>query len=434
MTAAFGRYRVEGLLGRGGMGEVYRAYDPLNHRYVALKQLTRDLAHDPLGRVRFEREMRLLARIQSPHVVPVLDFGQVDGRLYLAMELLEGDDLDDVLDRGPLPVARAVDVVCQVAVALQAAHTAGLVHRDVKPGNIKLDGDHVYLLDFGIAVSTTGTTGLTKSGMFIGSVDYMAPERFGAGAASAQSDVYSLGCLLFECLTGHKPFPGKNLPAIISAHLTQDPPRPSTLAPQVPWALDEVVVKAMAKRPDDRMPSASAFIAAARTSLDTTTVEQPVEIAPAARRGWRVPLLSLGLGACAVLLALLIPSLSPIGIVKPSPTSLPSTTPPPSAPPTAEMAPPPAEWIRGTATITGCGGEFSTPNSTTPVLLSFENARADSVALVVYWVDFDGAQRFWFSLRPGDKVDQRTWAGHRWVIADRACLAVVIGPGKVVVS
>ncbi|SES44561.1 protein kinase domain-containing protein [Actinokineospora terrae] len=422
MSEAFGRYRVEGLLGRGGMGEVHRAYDETHHRYVALKRLAPGLARDPVGRARFQREMALLARMRSPHVVPVLDFGEVDGRPYLAMALLEGEDLDVVLARGPLPVARAVDVVCQVAVALQAAHAAGLVHRDVKPGNIKLDGDHVHLLDFGIARSTAGTTGLTTTGMFIGTVDYMAPERFGATAGDVRSDVYSLGCLLFECLTARKPFPGPNAAAIIHAHLSQAPPRPSALAPRVPAVVDEVVVRAMAKRPEDRMPSASAFIAAARAGLGVTKLGPPVEIEPVVRRRKRVPLLPLGLGVVGLLVGVLVSWQSPVETVE-------------SRPPSAAVTSPrPVEGISGTAVITGCGGSSPSPRSETPALLTFENARTDGIALVVSWVDFDGVQRFWFSLPAGDKVDQRTWAGHRWVIADRACLAVVAGPGTVVVG
>ncbi|MEU5692833.1 protein kinase [Actinosynnema sp. NPDC020468] len=301
MSEQFGPYRIESLLGRGGMGEVHRAYDTANERYVALKRLPASLAHDEEFRARFRREARLLSRLSAPHVIPIHDFGEIDGRLYLDMFLVEGRDLDKVLAQGRLSPARTVDVIGQLGSALDAAHATGLVHRDVKPSNVLLsqvDGaDFVYLLDFGIARSTSGTTGLTATGAAIGTLDYMAPERFVTGEADVRSDVYALGCLLHECLTGAKPFPAGNMPALIHAHLSVPPPSPSTAVPDVPVALDGVVALAMAKEPTTRYATAGALASAARAALTAggsaptpTRVETPpppatrIDVAPSSRQ------------------------------------------------------------------------------------------------------------------------------------------------------
>jgi len=210
----FGPYRIEGLLGRGGMGEVYQAYDESHRRMVALKVLTPFLAEDESYRARFRRESELAARLREAHVVPIHSFGEIEGRLFLDMRLVDGADLATVLaEHGALPVERAVDIVSQVARALDAAHADGLIHRDVKPSNVLVsyrdensDQDFVYLVDFGIA-RTAEDDGqrLTLTGAALGSFDYMAPERFLEGAIDRRTDVYSLACLLYECLTGKPP-------------------------------------------------------------------------------------------------------------------------------------------------------------------------------------------------------------------------------------
>ena len=210
----FGPYRLEELIGRGGMGEVHRAFDTVRKRTVALKRLRPSLLTDPEFQARFRAESELAARLRSAHVIPIHDYGEIDGQLFIDMRLVEGEDLADRLTaRGGLDPAHVVDVLDQIAGALDAAHAAGLVHRDVKPSNVLLspqDGiggrDFAYLVDFGIARAADGTGSLTGSGPIVGTVDYMAPERFERSSADHRVDVYSLTCVLFESLTGEKPF------------------------------------------------------------------------------------------------------------------------------------------------------------------------------------------------------------------------------------
>ncbi|EOD68459.1 serine/threonine-protein kinase, partial [Amycolatopsis vancoresmycina] len=177
----FGPYRIEGLLGRGGMGEVHRAYDTAHDRVVALKLLSDPFVADEAFRARFRRESQIVARLREPHVIPIHAYGEIDGRLYLDMRLVEGRDLKELLEAGPLEPGRAAEIVAQVAGALDAAHADGLVHRDVKPSNVLVtDAGFVYLVDFGIARSMTAEgTSITGTGNVIGTLDYMAPERFG---------------------------------------------------------------------------------------------------------------------------------------------------------------------------------------------------------------------------------------------------------------
>jgi serine/threonine kinase PknH len=191
MAEAFGPYRVGELLGRGGMGEVHRAYDTVHDRVVALKRLSATHNDDEDFRARFRRESRIAARLREPHVIPIHAYGEIDGRLYLDMRLVEGRDLAAVIADGPLDPARAVRLIAQVAGALDAAHADGLVHRDVKPSNILVTpDDFVYLVDFGIARSVLPAgTHLTASGAVIGTLDYLAPERFGDGLVDGRADV-----------------------------------------------------------------------------------------------------------------------------------------------------------------------------------------------------------------------------------------------------
>jgi serine/threonine-protein kinase len=262
LSTHLGHYRLEGLLGRGGMGEVHRAHDTRRRRTVALKLLSPALAHDAGFRERFRREAHAVARLSSPHIVPIHDFGEIDGRLFLDMRLIEGRSLDQLVADGPLDVPRAVAVVDQVAAALADAHDQGVVHRDVKPSNVLVTPDgFAYLVDFGIARAADGDTGLTATGATVGTLAYMAPERFAGGPPDARSDLYSLGCVLVECLTGYRPFPGQSLPTLMRAHLDAPPPRPSIQRPGVPAALDDVVLRAMRKDPRDRHPDARAFAA-----------------------------------------------------------------------------------------------------------------------------------------------------------------------------
>ncbi|BDU06058.1 protein kinase domain-containing protein [Nocardia cyriacigeorgica] len=269
--AVFGRYRLGRVIGEGGMGRVYEAFDTVTDRTVALKVLPEALAANGEFRERFRREAHAAARLREPHIVPIHDYGEIDGRLFLDMRLIDGVDLGTVVaQHGPLPPARAVHVIEQVAAALDAAHAAGLVHRDVKPSNIVLgDRDFAYLIDFGIARDDSATA-MTSIGTTLGTFAYMAPERFTPGQPTdARADIYSLACVLYECLTGARPFPGSVVAEQIAAHLTAEPPRPSRAYAGVPEALDEVVARGMAKLPEQRYPSAGAFAAAARRALDS---------------------------------------------------------------------------------------------------------------------------------------------------------------------
>ena len=262
----FGRYRLVELLGRGGVGEVWRALDTRTDRMVAIKVLLPHFAKDSTFEERFRREAHAAARLNNPHVIPIHDYGEIDGRLFVDMRLIEGHDLQAELAEGPLSPERAVSVVEQIAGALDAAHRIGLVHRDVKPSNILLDGDFAYLIDFGIAQAVTDT-GLTLTGTAVGTMDYMAPERFEHKQADARSDVYSLTCVLHQCLTGAKPFPTGIVEGLIASHMFTAPPRPSEIRPDVPTTFDDVIAIGMAKDPDQRYATAKELAAAARRAL-----------------------------------------------------------------------------------------------------------------------------------------------------------------------
>ncbi|MGY4867277.1 serine/threonine-protein kinase [Mycolicibacterium elephantis] len=277
----FGSYELQSLIGVGGMGEVYRAYDTARDRMVAIKLLRPDLASDPTFQERFRRESRVAARLQEPHVIPVHDFGEIDGVLYIDMRLVEGASLKDVLrNEGALPPRRAVSIISQVASALDAAHANGLVHRDIKPENVLLTSDDfAYLVDFGIAHGT-GEATVTVTGLLIGSSAYMAPERFNGERGGPASDVYSLSCLLYEALTGRAPFEAADLRQVISAHLFNPPPRPSIMRRGISRAFDDVVARGMAKKPTDRYASAGELAKAAAAAVDQAPSATPA-LAPA---------------------------------------------------------------------------------------------------------------------------------------------------------
>ena len=274
----FGRYRLVEVIGEGGMGNVFRAHDTVMGRDVAIKVLPEEIGGLPGYRERFRREALVAARLTEPHIVPIHDAGEIDGRLYLVMPIIEGVDLETVLKReGPLSPQLAVRVIQQLAVALNAAHKHGLVHRDIKPSNALMTSDKfVYLIDFGIAHYASATK-LTQTGSVIGSFAYMAPERFRDGTADARADVYSLACVLYECLTGTPPYPG-TMEQQIAGHLHLDPPKPSSLNPAIPAGFDEVIARAMAKNPEERYQTATELAAAAQHALSGA----PVETRPAA--------------------------------------------------------------------------------------------------------------------------------------------------------
>jgi serine/threonine protein kinase, bacterial len=273
-----GPYRLIRLLGRGGMGEVYEAEDTAHERKVALKLISAAFSQDPVFRKRMEREARTAGRLQEPHVVPIHDFGEIDQQLFVDMRLIEGSDLGSVLSRfGPLAPPRAVAIIRQVASALDAAHAAGVMHRDVKPANILVTaGDFVYLVDFGIASATTDEK-LTQIGSTLGTWVYMAPERFTNREVTYRADIYALACVLFECLTGSPPYRGKG-PSLMTAHLTHPIPRPSAERPGIPAALDDVIACGMAKDPASRYPMAGDLALAAHDALSEPDQDRAEDI------------------------------------------------------------------------------------------------------------------------------------------------------------
>jgi serine/threonine kinase PknH len=298
----FGRYRLLELLGRGGMGEVWRAHDTDTDRVVAVKVLPTHLSADSEFQQRFRREAHAAARLNNPHVIPIHHYGEIDGKLYVDMRLIEGRDLQTVLDDGPLDPARAVRIIEQVARALHAAHKVGLIHRDIKPSNIILDADDfAYLIDFGIARAIDETR-MTKSGNTIGTFAYIAPERLDTRAEEdARADIYSLACVLYECLTGQPPFPGDSMAHLVTAHLTTPPPRPSTARPNVPAGVDDVIATGMAKDPNQRYATTIELADAARDAVTDpigrptpSGAERPTErtsspVPPAAVTKYRQP-------------------------------------------------------------------------------------------------------------------------------------------------
>ncbi len=288
----FAGYRILAVLGRGGMSVVYLAEHLGLERKVALKVLAPQLAHDERFRERFVRESRIAAGTEHQNIVPIFEAGEADGLLFLAMRYVPGIDLARLIRReGMLDPERAVWMVGQVASALDAAHARGLVHRDVKPGNILIvegegsEGrDLVYLSDFGLTKRLEGATGggLTQTGQFVGTVDYVAPEQIEGRPVDARTDVYSLACVLFECLTGSVPFERDSQVAALYAHLGEKPPRLTTVRPDLPVAIDEVVAKGLAKSPADRYATCGGFSGAAREAL-----RPPSETSEEARApGW----------------------------------------------------------------------------------------------------------------------------------------------------
>ncbi|WP_249026262.1 serine/threonine-protein kinase, partial [Mycobacterium xenopi] len=268
------------LLGRGGMGEVYEAEDTRKHRVVALKLISGQFSGNPVFRARLQREADAAGRLTEPHVVPIHDYGEIDGQFYVEMRLIDGISLRNVLLRqGPMPPARAVAILSQVASALDAAHAAGVTHRDVKPENILITGnDFAYLVDFGIARAATDP-GLTQTGTAVGTYNYMAPERFSGDQVTHSADIYSLACVLAECLTGSPPYPTDSMERLIASHLMQPPPRPSELRPgKIPPALDQVIAKGMAKNPNERYRSAGELARAAHDALTTSEQHQAATI------------------------------------------------------------------------------------------------------------------------------------------------------------
>ena len=290
-------YRLQSLLSRGGMAVVYLAQDIRLDRTVALKILAVELGEDDSFRERFLRESRVAASIDHPNVVPIYDAGESDGLLFIAMRQVEDPDLRGLIrSNGPLEVERSIAICSQVAGALGAAHERGLVHRDVKPANVLLIHrrspmalDHAYLSDFGLAKHTSSISGLTKTGQFVGTVSYTAPEQAMGRAVDGRTDIYALGCVLFECLTGRPPFRKEEDVAVVMAHINEPAPPVTSLRADCPPALAAVVARTLAKAPEDRFQTCDELIDALReagaeasaTSPSTrVSVDQPPVVPP----------------------------------------------------------------------------------------------------------------------------------------------------------
>lgn len=280
-----GHYRIDGVLGKGGMSVMYRATDIRLGRKVALKVIAEHLTEDPEFRERFVDEARNTSAIDHANVVPLYDFGEVDGLLYIAMRLVDGSDMASLIKDGPLTPDRALALLAQVAEALDNLHERGLVHLDVKPANVLVTSrestaEHVYVADFGL--TRRGATGhRTRGGDFLGSPTYAAPEHLRGEPVDARTDAYSLACVLFACLSGRPPFQGA-VPEVIQGHLNREPPSLTEQVRNLPAAIDDVIRRGMAKTPTQRYATCRELIAAARQALT-----QPVRRPPAVSVGPR---------------------------------------------------------------------------------------------------------------------------------------------------
>ena len=414
-----GGYRLESLLGRGGMSVVYVAEHMRLGRKVALKVLASPLSDDESFRERFERESRRAAEIDHPNVIPIYDAGDEDGELYIAMRLVEGSDLKTLLaGDGALDIGRAMFTLEQTASALDAAHERDLVHRDVKPANILIEqgSDRVYVTDFGV-VKHTGSRGSTQTGFFVGTADYSAPEQIEGMDVDRRADVYALGCVLYEMLVGRPPFDRDAEVAVMHAHLTEPPPKVSDSRSGIAPAIDAVIERAMAKQRDERYDSCSELAGAARAAVlrqpvqrtaaagvalgaaEPTTVEPELEAAdstasvpadqpgqPARRRGlmnwlrelpaWAVAAASAGLAALVAAIVVLAvtssddaredPSASPAAADVTS-AEPPAESPPPAAPDPIPPAPPAeSDGGAGSGEVSGSGEGTGAGDGTGP--------------------------------------------------------------------
>ena len=278
----FAGYRLRAVLGRGGMSVVYEAENARLGNTIALKVLAPELSTDDVFRARFLKESRLAASLNHPNVIPIYDTGPYEELLYIAMRYVAGSDLRSVLNRQErVSPEQALLLIGQVGRALDAAHRRGLIHRDVKPANVLIergadgDPDHVYLADFGITKHTLSRSGLTATGQLVGTIDYVAPEQIQGKPVDGRADIYSLGCVLYECLTGRVPFVKDLDAAVIWAHVEEPPTPPSAIRPELPGGIDDVIKCALAKSPDDRYATCREFVAAARAVLEPVQQTSP---------------------------------------------------------------------------------------------------------------------------------------------------------------
>jgi serine/threonine-protein kinase len=329
-----GRYELEELVGTGGMSSVYRAHDRLLERHVALKILHESHLADADTIERFRREARAVAQLSHPNIVTVIDRGEDDGRQFIVFEYIAGENLKQVVERtGPLPVRQVLELSIQIGRGLAFAHSAGLIHRDVKPQNVLLNGDgEAKVTDFGIARSLD-VEGVTRTGTVMGTSNYIAPEQATGRPVDAQTDVYALGVVVFELLTGRVPFDGDNFVAVAMRHVSETPPSVLELRPDTPIRLANAVDRALEKEPEDRFPTMNAFVDELEVCLAeldgepdrnaTAIVRRPVHARPqprprrrlARRSVWPALLLVVGLAALAGVVALALLTDDPVGEV-----------------------------------------------------------------------------------------------------------------------
>jgi serine/threonine-protein kinase len=347
-TLAGGRYRIERVLGGGGMSVVYCAHDEELHRTVAVKLLAEHLAEDEEFRERFLREARMAARLSHPNVVAVYDAGDDDGRPYMVMEVVEGETLADVLRRaGPLPAGEVVELGIQAAAGLEHAHAHGLVHRDVKPQNLLLRTDGVLkVADFGIArAAAAATNRLTQVGTIMGTAEYLAPEQAAGHDVTAAADVYSLGAVLYEALTGRTPFQASTLVQLLTAHQQGAVTPPGELVDGVPPALEETIMRCLARNPEYRPASAGEvgrLLAGHPSELPTRPLRRPAVVRARRRR-----LHGRALAALVGILALL--ALAIVLVAVTSDPSRPAAPPPDRPNQPAQQARDLARWLRAVA-------------------------------------------------------------------------------------
>jgi serine/threonine-protein kinase len=356
----FAGYRLRSVLGRGGMSVVFQAEHPRLGNVVAIKVLAPDLASDDIFRTRFLEESRIAASMNHPNVIPIHDMGASDGLLYIVMRYVSGTDLRQMIKkRGRLQPEVAVFLLSQAARALDAAHAKGLVHRDVKPGNLLVersndddDPDHLYLADFGITKRVMTHTGLTSTGQFLGTVDYVAPEQIrgpSVAGLAGMADQYSLGCVLYECLTGRVPFEKDMIPAIIWAHVEELPTQPTLLRPDLPPAVDEVFARVLAKQPGDRYRNCREFMDAARTALGDRATP------PSRRTPGSYTSTEVGLGVASAPAAPIDYAAAPVEA-----THIDYAVPPAQAAPIGYAGAPPADYTAGApAAMIGYPGELT---------------------------------------------------------------------------
>jgi hypothetical protein len=290
LGTVFAGHRLDAVAGRGGMGVVYKATHLALDRVVALKLIAPEISGDEQFRERFKQESMTAAALDHPNVVPIYDAGEEHGQLYVTMRHVPGTDLRALIEQsGALPPAEAASIIAQIADALDAAHERGLVHRDVKPGNILIEDRggrrHAYLTDFGLTKHAASDSGMTKTGMFVGTLDYIAPEQLQGQAVDARTDVYSLACVLYQAVTGQVPYPRDSEPSKMWAHMGEDPPKVRQVRADVPDAFEEVVERGMAKKPEDRYPSTGDLGRAALAAAEdrqATQVERSVATGDAA--------------------------------------------------------------------------------------------------------------------------------------------------------